>query len=124
MNGATEDSPALPWLPLYPDRFLADVNGMNAAERGAYISLLVVYWRDGSLPGDDDDMLRRYAGMDPREWRRSRPIVQARFSPDWRHAKLDEEREKAADIYKRKVEGGREMQRRRAALKLVSDSGS
>jgi uncharacterized protein YdaU (DUF1376 family) len=62
MSAGTYDL-SLPWLALYPDRFFADVNGMNAAERGAYISLVAVYWRDGCLPADDDDMLRRYLAI-------------------------------------------------------------
>jgi uncharacterized protein YdaU (DUF1376 family) len=114
-------SDALPWLPLYHEAFLADTALFSAAETGAYISLMLHFWRDGELPTDDEG-LREIGRLSPREWKASRAKLAKRFSPDWRHERLDREREKSADAYRRKVEGGRRGGLARAAhLKVVGD---
>jgi uncharacterized protein YdaU (DUF1376 family) len=96
----------LPWLPIYHETFLADTALFSAAETGAYINLQIHYWRDGELPGDDEG-LREIARLSPREWRVSRAKLAKKFSEGWRHERLDRERDKSAEAYRRKVEGGR-----------------
>ncbi|MGA2492013.1 MAG: DUF1376 domain-containing protein [Roseiarcus sp.] len=115
-------SDALPWLPLYHETFLADTALFSAAEAGAYTFLMLHFWRDGELPADDEG-LREIARLSPREWKASRAKLAKRFSPDWRHERLDREREKSADAYRRKVEGGRRGGLARVAnLRVVGDS--
>ena len=115
-------SDALPWLPIYHETFLADTALFSAAETGAYIFMLLHYWRDGELPADDKG-LREIARLSPREWKASRAKLAKRFSPDWRHDRLDRERVKSAEAYQRKVEGGRRGGLARVAkLRVVGDS--
>jgi uncharacterized protein YdaU (DUF1376 family) len=59
-----------PWYRHFPDAFLAGTIILTLEERGAYITLVdLIYTRDGNLP-DDDRLVARTMGTDPRYWRR------------------------------------------------------
>jgi len=64
-----------PWFKFYPGDWLADSNvqAMTAEARGAYIQLLCLCWRDGSLPLNPR-VLARMAGL-------SFPIFERRVWP-------------------------------------------
>lgn len=49
-----------PSFQFYPKDFLADIHvaAMTLAERGAYITLLCLCWREGSLPGEQATLAR------------------------------------------------------------------
>ena len=51
---------------------------MTAAERGALLALKMFFWRSGPLP-DDDEVLARIAGMDPKNWRAARKTLEPLF---------------------------------------------
>ena len=109
----------LPWHPFYPERYIADTLSFSAAECGAYSLLMSVYWREGGLPADEDD-IRRITRLSPKEWRGSRKTIASRFTPDWRHERLDAEREKSEAAHARMSEGGRRGgQARGASLQVV-----
>lgn len=86
-----------PWMPLYIADYRADTAHLSAAEHGAYLLLIMHYWQTGGLPNDDRP-LARIACMTTAEWRRARPVISAFFTPEWRHKRIDEEIERAADI--------------------------
>lgn len=48
----SEDQPGFTWFKFYPIDWLSDPNvlAMTSAERGVYIDLLCVQWRDNGLP--------------------------------------------------------------------------
>ena len=60
------------WMPLYIGDYLAATSHLSTEESGAYLHLLMHEWRNGPLPADDDDMLRRITRMDTVPWSRSR----------------------------------------------------
>jgi uncharacterized protein YdaU (DUF1376 family) len=66
------------------------------------------YWQKGKLP-DDDYGKATITGLDRRSWRRIKPKMQAMFSgPEWRHARIDRELEKANNLrLKRQVFGAK-----------------
>lgn len=86
---------SLPFMPLYVGDYLADTGHLCAAEHGAYLMLIMHYWRQGGLP-IDDRQLARIARMSDREWGKARSIIAAFFDADWKHTRIDQELEKAA----------------------------
>lgn len=93
-------------MPLYPADFMADTTHLSAAETGAYLMLIMHYWRAGSLPSDEK-MLRRISRMGEREWQRSRDILAAFFFDGWRHKRIESEIAKSALKSTARAECGR-----------------
>src|SRR5271166_7046271 len=94
------------WMPLYIADYLADTAHLRAAESGAYLHLIMHYWRHGSLP-DDDSQLTTIAKMYPDEWSRARVLIQPLFQVGWRHKRIDKELAEAEQKYQRRVAAGR-----------------
>jgi uncharacterized protein YdaU (DUF1376 family) len=84
-----------PWMPLYIADYMADTGHLGAAESGAYLHLIMHYWRQGSIPSDDR-LLARIAKMTDREWSKAKIVILAFFGPDMKHARIEKELEKAA----------------------------
>ena len=85
-----------PALPLWTDAYLGDTTHLTTIEHGAYLLLLIVAWRtsDCTLP-DDDRLLARYARLEPRQWRRIKPILSEFFAIEdgkWKQLRLLDER--------------------------------
>ncbi|KAA3527069.1 DUF1376 domain-containing protein [Agrobacterium vitis] len=89
------------WMPLHIDDYLADTDYLSAAEHGAYLLLIMKYWRDGGLP-DDEGMIRRYAKLSPEQWSESREVIAAFFGDGWKHGRIDAELAKADDIIEKR----------------------
>jgi len=49
-----------PWFPFYAADWLSDarVTALTLPEQGAYVRLLAIQWREGSIPSDRSDLLR------------------------------------------------------------------
>jgi uncharacterized protein YdaU (DUF1376 family) len=75
--------------------FIADTTHLSCEERGAYIALIMHYWRNGGLP-DDDERLARIVGLDAMRWQCVRIAMLSLFRANWRHKRIDEELAKAA----------------------------
>jgi uncharacterized protein YdaU (DUF1376 family) len=69
------------------------------------------YWVHGGLPDDDAALRRITLTIDPRVWRKMKPVLQAFFHDGWHHVRLDKEIARAG--FKRKppkltlIEGGK-----------------
>lgn len=85
-----------PWMPLYVADYLADTRRLTTLEHGAYLLLIMEYWRHGSLP-DDDARLARIVGMDPIDWMEIRDNIAVFFDDGWRHKRVDEELKTQSD---------------------------
>ena len=68
------------WMPLYIGDYLAGTRRLSTLQHGAYLLLLMEYWRSGPLP-DDDEQLAVIAGMDARSWRAQATSVRRFFTP-------------------------------------------
>lgn len=92
------------WMPLYIGDYLGDTMELDAAQHGAYLLLLMYYWRNGPLPLDDAK-LAQIARTELRVWKKTvGPVVKAFFRErDGRlHQKrADAEIAKAAEAHQR-----------------------
>lgn len=94
------------WMPLHLDDYLADTGHLSTLEHGAYLLLIMHYWRNGGLPADER-MIARVARLTPEQWAESRDVLAALFREGWSHKRIDGELAKAdAIIAKRKAAAG------------------
>src|SRR5271156_2174164 len=75
--------------------FIADTTHLSCEERGAYIALIMHYWRNGGLP-DDDERLARIVGLDSVRWQCVRIAMVSLFRSGWKHKRIDEELAKSS----------------------------
>lgn len=94
------------WMPLYIADYLADTAHLSAAEHGAYLLLIMHYWRAGSLP-HDDKKLARIARCTDRQWRDMRDTIAGLFGPDWSHKRVENELDKARSKSQARSEAGK-----------------
>lgn len=81
------------WMPLYIGDYLADTTRLTTEQHGAYLLLIMDYWRNGAPP-DDDTVLASVCRANTQGWKRLRPaligffrVVEAR----WHHSRIDKE---------------------------------
>jgi uncharacterized protein YdaU (DUF1376 family) len=91
---------------------LRDTMHLSTIAFGAYVRLIGHYWNHGGLP-EDDRALFRITGLEPRQWRRNRPMLQAFFHDGWKHKRID------ADLARR--EKFRAAQKEKASRRWASD---
>ncbi|MFA6180386.1 MAG: DUF1376 domain-containing protein [Candidatus Methylopumilus sp.] len=85
------------WMPLYIADYLADTSRLTTLQHGAYMLLIMDYWRNGSLP-DDDAILAQITRMQPDAWSIARASISRFFSIEngqWLHGRIESEIEKA-----------------------------
>lgn len=88
------------WMPLHIGDYLSDTGHLRTVEHGAYLLLLMHYWRSGPLP-DDEGRLAAIARMSRREWAEIALTIREFFTAsDGRlHQKrADKERAKASAL--------------------------
>ena len=56
------------WMPLWIGDYKADTQRLTLEQHGAYLLLLMDYWRNGPPP-DDEATLARILGINVRKWR-------------------------------------------------------
>lgn len=67
------------WMPLYIGDYLGDTMELDGPQHGAYLLLLMYYWRNGPLPLDDAK-LAQIGRTDIRVWKKTvGPVVRAFF---------------------------------------------
>jgi uncharacterized protein YdaU (DUF1376 family) len=85
------------WMPLYVADYLADTSRLTTLQHGAYMLLIMDYWRNGSLP-DDDAILAQITRMQPDAWSIARVSISKFFSIEkgqWVHGRIESEIAKA-----------------------------
>lgn len=91
------------WMPLYISDYVVDTMHLTTLEHGAYLLLIMEYWRKGPLP-DDDKQLAAIAKLDRRTWDKDVGVALRGFfkrdaSDGLLHQKrVDEERHKASEL--------------------------
>jgi uncharacterized protein YdaU (DUF1376 family) len=94
-----------PWMPLYVGDYLGDTGHLTTTQHGAYLLLMMHYWRKGELP-DDDRQLSKITKLPLKVWTDYRETLQAFFYDGWKHKRIDAEILKTEAIsQKRKAAG-------------------
>ena len=86
------------YMPLWIGDYLADTTHLTTEQHGAYLLLLMAYWRKGGPLPADEPTLARIAKMTTHKWKATRPILVALFLEEdgvWRSKRADAELEKA-----------------------------
>lgn len=81
------------WMPLYIGDYLADTARLTTEQHGAYLLLIMDYWRNGPPP-DDDEILQSITRFSKFLWKKQRPLLEKYFQVKdgvWRHKRIDEE---------------------------------
>ncbi len=95
------------WMPLYIADYLRDTRHLTTLQHGAYLLLIMEYWTKGKVPSTDAERARVTA-LNPKQWRSNKSVIAEMFEPDWRHARIERELEKAKELkFKRSVYGSK-----------------
>jgi uncharacterized protein YdaU (DUF1376 family) len=88
------------WMPLYIADYLADTTRLNTEQHGAYLLLIMDYWRNGAPP-DEDEVLANITRLTVQQWRKHKPTITRLFTlsedGNLHHKRIDVELEKAAN---------------------------
>jgi uncharacterized protein YdaU (DUF1376 family) len=98
------------FMPLWIGDYLADTTHLSTDQHGAYLLLLMAYWRRGGPLPADDAYLCRIVGMTVYKWRGIRPTIVAFFEERdgvWISKRSDEELVKAETRYGKRAAAGR-----------------
>ena len=97
------------WMPLYIADYLADTSRLTLEQHGAYLLLIMDYWRNGPPP-DEPAILARIVGASDPQWKAIAPTIRKLFQQEnglWRHKRIDFEIERAKTIQANLSERGK-----------------
>ena len=92
------------WMPLYIGDYLADTSRLTTEQHGAYLLLIMDYWRSGRPP-DNDQVLAQICKLSPDAWRNAKAMLKQYFSIEdgcWVHKRIEAEILDAAQNQDRK----------------------
>ena len=95
------------FMPLWIGDYLADTMHLSRDQHGGYMLLIMAYWRRGKPLSDDNEALASVTRSTLKEWKKLRPILAQFFTIEdgvWKHGRIEEELQKAAENYASKVE--------------------
>jgi len=85
------------WMPLFIGSYLADTTRLTTEQHGAYLLLIMDYWRSGPPP-DDDLILANVARCTLGNWKKIRVALEGFFeikNERWVHGKIEKELDNA-----------------------------
>jgi uncharacterized protein YdaU (DUF1376 family) len=93
------------WMPLNVGDYLADTGHLTTTQHGAYLLLIMHYWRKRELPSDDKQ-LAAIAKLPLRIWLDTKETIQAFFHDGWKHKRIDAELWKRLEVSQKRAEAG------------------
>lgn len=108
------------FMPLYIGDYLADTAHLTTDQHGAYLLLLMAYWRNGGPLRDDDAEFAAITRQSASNWKKMRPTLQRFFSVVdrvWISARCEKE---LAEASRRKQEQKARTEKARAAKQAVA----
>lgn len=110
-------------MPLYVGDYLGDTGHLNTTQHGAYLLLMMHYWRQGGLP-DDDKQLSAITKLSLRIWLECRETLQAFFYDGWCHKRIDEELAKMEEKTSRRAAAGQKGGLRAAMNRMLLEDAA
>jgi uncharacterized protein YdaU (DUF1376 family) len=92
-------------MPLYVGDYLGDTGHLTTTQHGAYLLLMMHYWRKGELP-DDDKQLAKITKLPLKVWTEYRETLQSFFYEGWKHKRIDAEIYKTEAISEKRKQAG------------------
>lgn len=93
------------WMPIYIGDYLADTGHLTTAQHGAYLLLLMHYWRKRELPSDDKQ-LSAIAKLPLRIWLDMKETIQAFFYDGWKHKRIEAEFQERQEVSDKRSAAG------------------
>ena len=93
------------WMPLYVGEYLADTGHLTTTQHGAYLLLIMHYWRKRELPSDDKQ-LAAIAKLPLRIWLDTKETLQAFFYDGWRHKRIEAEFQRRLEVSEKRASAG------------------
>lgn len=97
------------WMPFYVGDYLSATGRLTTEQHGAYLLILLDYWKNGPPP-NDDAVLAPLARMTPAAWRKAKPALIGFFEiADGKliQKRIEAERERAADNVEKRSKAGK-----------------
>lgn len=97
------------WIPLYIGDYLADTSRLNTEQHGAYLLLLMDYWRQGPPP-DDDATLANIAKLPMDRWLAHRPTLERLFrvvDGTWTQKRVEQEKARTTTVSEKRRAAGK-----------------
>lgn len=96
------------WMPFYVGDYLAATGRLTTEQHGAYLLILLDYWKNGPPP-NDDAVLAALARMAPPAWKKARAALVGFFEIRdglWIQKRVEQERCKASEITEERSKAG------------------
>jgi uncharacterized protein YdaU (DUF1376 family) len=97
------------WMPFYVGDYLSATGRLTTEQHGAYLLILLDYWKNGPPP-NDDAVLAALARLSPSAWRKAKPALLGFF--DVREGlliqkRVEKERERTATVTEERSKAGK-----------------
>ena len=95
-------------MPIYIGDYLSDTAMLSTEQHGAFLLMLMAYWKNGPLP-DDDEVLANITRLPIERWQKTRGLLLGFFSVSggfWINKRSDEEKAKANAFFERQRTNG------------------
>lgn len=82
------------WMPLYIGDYLSDTQLLTTEQHGAYLLLIMAYWKNGGPLPDDDALLSKVCGLSLRRFKSQKKTLSSFFLIEenkWKKTRIDEE---------------------------------
>lgn len=96
------------WMPFFVGDYLSATGRLTTEQHGAYLLILLDYWKNGPPP-NDDGVLAALARMAPAAWRKAKPALIGFFEVsdgNLIQKRVERERGKAAEITEERSKAG------------------
>lgn len=98
------------WMPFYVGDYLAATTRLTTEQHGAYVLLLLDYWKNGPPP-NNDIVLAQIARLSPSAWRKAKTALIGFFDiveNQLIQKRVERERKRAANVTEERSKAGKE----------------